>query len=289
MLQMSLVKSLVRQRFPWLHGRAMATNQSVTRLRRAPERRRARRVFASSSAVRFAMIENAGLGGLLLQAASAIELGRREGVEVALQLESPIYAPAGHSGDWLDLYFDRLGPVPRVDVPRIVLTDLVHSHAPHLPLEIAAELVWSQLRICDDIRQYADEFAVSDYAGVHYRGSDKRYESPRVCFDVVLDRVRREMDCEGLSKLFVASDELEFVAEAKRRFGGRAFTIPQRAVAVDGLPPHFSTVGGEIKAKEALTTMLLLGNARVLVRTESYLSAWAHTLNSNQRAVVVRA
>lgn len=289
MLWVTSLRPMVRLRFPRLYGMAMRTNQRVVRLRRIPERCQARRDFACSSVVRFAMIENAGLGGLLLQTASAIDLGRREGVEVALHLESPIYAPDGHAGDWLDLYFDRLGPAPSADAPRIVLTDLVHPHAPHLPVGIAAELVWSELRISKAIRQYADEFAIGDYAAVHYRGSDKRYESPRVRFDIVLDRVRREMKEQGLGRLFVASDEPEFLAEAGKIFGSSAFTIPQRAVAVDGLPPHFSAVGGDIKAREALATMVLLSRARILVRTESYLSAWAHTLNASQREVVVRA
>jgi hypothetical protein len=44
---------------------------------------------------------------------------------------------------------------------------------------------------------------------------------------------------------------------------------------------------GEIKAKEALVTMLILAQAAILVKTESLLSDWATTLAAEQQVHLV--
>jgi len=53
-------------------------------------------------------------------------------------------------------------------------------------------------------------------------------------------------------------------------------------------PPHFADLPGEIKAREALTTMALLARSELCVRTDSALSAWAMTLPGQRRTVLVR-
>jgi hypothetical protein len=155
-------------------------------------------------------------------------------------------------------------------------------------LEAASNLVWNAIRIRDDIATEAAAFATGTFAAVHFRGSDKVLESPRVSISTVLDVVAREMDALQLHRLFVASDERTFVESARMRFGSEVFWLPLRAFASsDGTPPHFSRVPGDVKAREALTTMLILAHAKVLIKTESLLSDWATTLAQEQRVVRV--
>jgi len=111
-------------------------------------------------------------------------------------------------------------------------------------------------------------------------------EAPPVSTETVLRVVHDEMAVQGLDRLFVASDEPQFVEAARASFGDGAFSFSLEAVATeDGTPPHFSPVAGETKAREALATMLVLARAKLLVKTDSLLSDWATTLARGQRVV----
>ena len=111
-------------------------------------------------------------------------------------------------------------------------------------------------------------------------------EAPPVSAETVLRVVHDEMAFQGLDRLFVASDEPQFVEAARASFGDGAFSFSLEAVATeDGTPPHFSPVAGETKAREALATMLVLARAKLLVKTDSLLSDWATTLASGQHVV----
>ena len=153
----------------------------------------------------------------------------------------------------------------------------------------SAELLWGAIRIRDDFISAADTLTGGKFAAVHFRGSDKYLETRQVAAGTVLDAVEIEMRREALNRLFVASDEPRFIDLARARFGDAAFWLPVEAVAsADGTPPHFTNVAGEVKAREALVTMLILARSTLLVKTESLLSEWATTLASEQRVVRVR-
>jgi hypothetical protein len=151
-----------------------------------------------------------------------------------------------------------------------------------------AHLVWEYLEIRPELKAQADAF-VGDarYAAVHYRGSDKFLEERRISSQLVLERLEREMRSATLDRVFIASDEPSFIEAAERRFGHDAFWLPCEAMAKDGRPPHFRDLAGELKAREALVTMILLSKAKLCVRSPSFFSAWAATLASHQRVVLV--
>jgi hypothetical protein len=127
------------------------------------------------------------------------------------------------------------------------------------------------------------------FAAVHYRGSDKFLEDHRVSKDAVLRALEDEMKRDALSRVFVASDEPAFIRAAKERFGRAAFWLPYQATAVDGRPPHFAEISGEVKAREALVTMVALSRANLCIRTPSFLSAWSHTLTTGQRTRIIQS
>jgi hypothetical protein len=241
------------------------------------------RIVSGRQPVAFEIGGSVGLGGILSHACNALQFGREHGLDVALRFTSPLYRPSWDVDDWLDVYFVRLGPRPdrRQNVSVSIL-----PHFPDNPREPL--LLWKYLTIDPEIVCDAERLcAGAPFAAVHYRGSDKFLESARVSEDSVLNRVETEMKRDGLSRLFVASDELRFVHLAKDRFGSAVFDLPCEAMALDGRPPHFLTIPGETKAREALMTMAILARSKLCVRTPSYLSQWAMTLASDQRAIVL--
>jgi hypothetical protein len=259
----------------------------LTRLVRTPLRARARRLFEEGGRLTVDVSGDMGLGGVLSNAGKALYAAKAMDVDVALRFTSPTYAPSWGATDWLDCYFARLGSRPN-GRPVCNAQDVPVGHPPEV-LE-TAPLVWNALRIRDDIAASADAVSDVTFAAVHFRGSDKMLDSPRVSARLVLQVVEDEMNRESLERLFVASDEPRFVEEARASFGDRAFSLPVQAVATaHGRPPHFSLVAGETKAHEALVTMLILARAKLLVKTDSLLSDWATTLSSEQRVVHVSA
>ena len=227
------------------------------------------------------------MGGVLTHAGRALCTAQEREIDIALRFTSPNYAPSWGEVDWLESYFVRLGPPPG-DAPIVDSRDVPFlEHSPRI--RDIADLVWSTIVIRDDFVSYANLFAEDErFAAVHFRGSDKYLEAPRVATEVVLETAESEMERDRLDRLFVATDEPAFLEQAKQRFGSAVFSIPLEAVSTkDRKPAHFSDVDGETKAREALTTMVILSRSRLLVRTESLLSDWATTLTDNQRVVLV--
>jgi len=278
-------KRLLRELSPSAYRTAVRLRRGppAMKLSGIPGRAHARRLFTEGSAVTVEVGLRQGLGGILSNAAKVLQAAKLHHVDAALSFTSPTYAPSWGTHDWLECYFERLGSRPE-HRPVCQFQHVPVLRAPS-PAESAA-LVWGALRIRDDIAAAAGAAAQGAFAAVHFRGSDKYIETPQVGADVVLDVVETEMRRAGLDRLFVASDEPRFTDLARARLGETVFWLPVEAVASsDGTPPHFTDVPGEIKAREALTTMLILARAKLLVKTESHLSEWAATLASDQRVV----
>ena len=271
----SSVARNLRVHAPGLYKAAVHTRRGFRYVGAANGRRQADKLF-DRDALTIDISVDAGLGGLLDNAARALHAGHLRDTEVALRFSSLLYMPTPAVDDWLESYFVRLGAEPRADAPTI---DARSIGCPMPARERGATLVWNYMTIAPSIADPVADLRDGRYAAVHFRGSDKFLEVKPVTPVRVLDRVEEELAAKGLDRLFVASDEQSFIDQAKRRFGDSvAFSLPQEAVAVDGVPAHFSDVPGQIKAKEALQTMLVLAGSTVCVRSSSLLSQWAQTL-----------
>lgn len=274
-LRVSL-RATLRRRAPTLYRDLVRLRHREQLLRRYPDRLTLVSSLRASEIATVTVTQNVGMGGLLLNAATALNAGRQLGCAVRLRFAAPTYAPSWAPADWLDDYFVRRSDVPDSGV-QLEARDLPGRFVPPWS---RWGVLWDAISIRPEIEALATPIAHGDYAAVHYRGSDKSLEAGRVPESAVLDRLELEMGTRGLNRLFVASDEPSFIDLASRRFSHSVVeTLPVEALAsADGAPPHFADVPGEIKAREALATMLVLAGARVCVRTESYLSAWAETL-----------
>jgi hypothetical protein len=125
--------------------------------------------------------------------------------------------------------------------------------------------------------------------GVHYRGTDKFSEAPRVPYEEVMAAVR---DAAHLAlprrwKLFVATDEQPFLEYARHAFPDRL--ICQEAIrSTDGQGLHFQLAGDYRNGEGAVSDCLLLSRCNYLIRTESELSLCSTLFNPHLPVTVIR-
>jgi hypothetical protein len=105
--------------------------------------------------------------------------------------------------------------------------------------------------------------------GIHYRGTDKSVEAPRIPYEYVLDISKRYEDVN----FFVATDETQFLDFMLSKYDNRVIYYDSIRSEV-GKPIHLTQQGkvGYQIGKDALIDCLLLSSCDFLLRTESNLS-----------------
>lgn len=263
---------------------AVTYGTAAERIRAAPDRRRTDSLLSTGAPIVADIRLPMGLGGILTWIGRVLDLANRLDQPIGISCSSASYRPSWPMTDWIDCYFERQNQFAEqahlVDVASLPLR-------PYQPISAVADQVWRYLSIRPEYLSAKNAIPFPVFASVHYRGSDKYLDAPRVSADSALRRLELEMSAANLTKLFVASDELSFVQLAKERFGEDCWALPLVAVANGTLPPHMANVAGEIKAREALTTMVLLAQSQLCLRTESGLSEWAMTMPGERRAILL--
>ena len=118
--------------------------------------------------------------------------------------------------------------------------------------------------------------------GVHYRGTDKVIEAPRVSYEQVYLKILEVMGTtQKKVKIFVATDEWQFISYISAKFPQNVcFTEATRAT--DSQPVHlYHNLDPYKNGLEAIVDCLLLSKCDVLIRTESHLSNTALMFNPN--------
>ena len=141
----------------------------------------------------------------------------------------------------------------------------------------------------------AVETAVNDFVrahwsdqviGVHYRGTDKSVDAPRVAYPDVEIAIRQRMSSDGC-RIFVATDEQGFVDYMQQRFPERVLSRPMFRSS-DGRPIDIVNADGNFtKGFDAVVDCLLLSRTHSLVRTASNLSLCATFFNPRLPSVIL--
>jgi len=124
---------------------------------------------------------------------------------------------------------------------------------------------------------WTDQFVV----GLHYRGTDKAEDAPRVPYERVEAVVRDTMLREGGNRcrLFLATDEQPFLEFMRDRFPAQ-LCYRQMFRSVDGRPIDVVNAdGNHKKGLDAVVDCLLLSRAHTLIRTASNLSLCSTLFN----------
>jgi len=149
----------------------------------------------------------------------------------------------------------------------------------------AAAILDRHVRVKTLLREQVDSYTRENFdgrfvIGIHYRGTDKHEEAPRIPYADVENAVREAIARAGAGQygLFIATDEQHFLDHMLGRYPGK---VLYREVlrSADGKPPHKTGGNGLKKGADAVIDCLLLSRCDFLVRTASDLSLCATFIN----------
>jgi hypothetical protein len=227
----------------------------------------------------------------------------RRGLVPDIHLTGDVYLDRTKGHNWLEYYFDVFKPLPADELTRLVryTTDMSRSGPPFLTmmsLDEGARVASKYLRPKAHIEKIVDDFwraldVNGPIVGVHFRGTDKVSEAPRVSWDHCLNILRAYLqNNQSIEGVFVASDEQSFIDYMK----GSGLSIPvhsrddhYRSADGDDQPIFRKRIGegGYEKGEDALVNALLLSRCVTLIRTSSFLSAWASIFNPKLNVVLL--
>lgn len=116
--------------------------------------------------------------------------------------------------------------------------------------------------------------------GVHYRGTDKTSEAPRIAYEEMFAIIDREVARSPDAHIFLASDEAPFIDACRTRYGDRLLFLRDYVRAIDGKPLHRNrALDGFHLGRDAVLNCAALARCDILIKTPSTLSGWAKIVN----------
>ena len=198
-----------------------------------------------------------------------------------------LYYDPERGPNWWDYYFEpisvgkrkgsRVKSVSKEEGFRALI------HRRQITRARAGALVKKYVHVKRPILEKVDQFALRHFhgfftIGVHYRGTDKELEAPRVAYEVVIESILNQIPSDQPYQIFVATDEVPFLETMQQRFPNRVVAIEaHRSVGEQGI--HLSNDHPHEIGVEALMDALLLSKCDLLIRTSSNLSLWSTYFN----------
>lgn len=222
-----------------------------------------------------------------------LEYCKQRGLTAKLSATGEHYRDPARSPNWLSYFFEVADTRQPVDF-RIAEWNELCMPAKYLKrktIERANELVKRHLPLKQEILSKLDQFCRDHFGGkkilgVHFRGTDKTEEAPRVSWEAMRQTILNYLKAnEEVNGLFVASDEPAFQEYIRESFADLSVVSSQSSLAAS-----YKTdlgVSNYQKGEEALLDCLLLSRCSALIRTTSFLSAWASIFNPQLPIVVV--
>jgi hypothetical protein len=200
--------------------------------------------------------------------------------------------------DWFQDYFRYNDPILNdgffwaINKKRIThFSELGFTIDPDLTMQQAHNIFFETVAVRDPIHGEVDEFVRRNYLGncmlgIHYRGTDKATEAPRISYERVERHLDDLLENDQFSGVFLASDEQGFIDFLLKKVSGVPIVARQDSLrSVDGNPVHRSIDGhllhlghGKL-GLDALVNCMLLGRCHSILRTSSFLSAWSSIFN----------
>jgi hypothetical protein len=222
------------------------------------------------------------------------------GLRPCFMSSSPPYVDPSHGPDWFSYFFFnpqltqedderiRSGRVPICRIAHIGQLGLPEDYDSQLSLSTAPALVRRYIGVKPSVLDKVDTFCNTHLKerrvlGLHYRGTDKRVEAPRMRYSQVCDTVARFLeDNDEYDSLFVASDESDFVRYVENAFKNALPVIyhddRERSQGTVGV--HQTPSGDRFRrGEEAVLNCLLLSRCAALIKTPSILSGWSKLFN----------
>lgn len=216
------------------------------------------------------------------------EKGLYNGIEVDFEAQGLYYSYA-HGLNWWEYYCEPIKYGEKVNAIH-VMGDCPGSPAfdieRHTSRQEAFSLIQTYIHFKPAIMQEIDRFEQENFCGnfvigVHYRGTDKIEEAPRVDYFTVLDKVVEEIGKlpGDRYKIFVATDEEAFLQYMISHFGNAVCYNKKALRSTNGFPLHFSECDRYAQGLDSIIDCVLLSRSQYLIRTNSNLSLWSTFFN----------
>ena len=222
----------------------------------------------------------ASLTGLL----HLYDLGYYGGLKVDCGLDG-LYYDAAYGPNWWEYYFepisigDETNTIPVLTANGPVGIDCAMLTEFQLNKKQVNEIINKYIRIKPYIQNKINDYVNSHFRtsfviGVHYRGTDKSIEAPRVTYQAMASLISKEAKKHKRKsvKVFIATDEQPFLAYMKKLYPAHVVSYEDAIHSTSATPIH-KTVGQKYKkGEDALMDCLLLSKCHVLIKTSSNLS-----------------
>jgi hypothetical protein len=200
-----------------------------------------------------------------------------------------LYYDAAFGANWWEYYFAPIDVGSSEGAVTSVVNSFWSDHfcfrGRKLSRNRAFEIIDRYIRpkpcISEKLASYVSENFGDHYViGVHYRGTDKCDEAPRVSYEQIHAAVLHvvKMAQPARHKIFVATDEQAFLDYMLTSFPG-VIVYRRMFRSVDGRPTHFRNVNNHDKGGDAVLDCLLLSRCQILIRTASDLSLCSIRVN----------
>lgn len=207
-----------------------------------------------------------------------------------------LYYDSSYGPNWWTYYFEPIYLGKEEGLERTYPTKEQYLEAwmqrRQLPRETAADLVKKYIHIKSDIQQKVDAFIAQFFQekyviGVHYRGTDKNKEAPRTPYESVFEEIEKYIPQKKPYLLFIATDELDFLDQAREKYSDAVVAIEAHRSDNQGLGVHIANKNNYILGEEALMDACLLSKCDLLIRTSSNLSLWSTYFNPNLPVILL--
>ena len=152
--------------------------------------------------------------------------------------------------------------------------------------DLIARYICIKEDVIDEVNSFCDAYFGNNVLGLHYRGTDKKGEAPRVDWEKVIKNVQYYLknspktDC-----VFISSDEIDFIHYIEKQLNNKFPRVSviyrnDRYRSRNRRDFHRSFWGDNYhKGRDALVNCLLLSRCDVLMKTASFLSGWSKIFN----------
>jgi hypothetical protein len=216
-----------------------------------------------------------------------------------VSLVSQNYGCGTKRHDWFQDYFRYNVPIRNERVFRAIrkkrITDdseLGFEIDQDLTMQQAHNIFFETVTVRDPVREEVDNFVRQNYfgncmLGIHYRGTDKATEAPRITYERVQRHLDDLLENRQFSGVFLASDEQSFIDFLLKKVSGIPIVAREDSLrSIDGKPVHRNVLHlGHPKSPigklglDALVDCMLLARCHSILRTSSFLSAWSSIFN----------
>lgn len=223
---------------------------------------------------------------------------QKPGTGIEVTFGKGLYFDEKHGKNWWEYYFEPIRIYnKKKSYRKIICTQDQESGWAFAALSSisryqAAQLIKEFIRVKEPIKEKARAFRQKNFGaftiGIHYRGTDKSREAPRVTYEEVTKAIKEFVQKRQLTsyKIFIATDEQPFISYMVQQFHDQVVYC-NHFRSKNKHPIHYGNNNKYQSGKEALIDCLLLSRCNVLIRTQSNLSSMAANINPSLETITL--